>query len=144
MKPFLASLAQPIDIHIHRMVESQEKVATLNLVDTLEEQALLESVIEGSKPGNINLKRHYLLSTPFRYPPLKYGSRFGSRYEPSIFYGAHSVSTMLNEAAYYAFYFMSGMKERFEMSITSHKTSFQAHIRDAFHVDLSNMDNKEW
>ena len=52
---------------------------------------------------------HYLLATPFRYPPLPYGSRFGSRFEPSLFYGARSASTALAESAYYRFVFWSGM-----------------------------------
>ncbi|WP_211160077.1 hypothetical protein [Aromatoleum aromaticum] len=33
-----------------RLVESQEQIATNRLVDTLEEQALLESLLETSKP----------------------------------------------------------------------------------------------
>ncbi|KAF1054386.1 MAG: hypothetical protein GAK43_00903 [Stenotrophomonas maltophilia] len=33
-----------------RLVESQEQVATLQLVETLDEQALLEELLETSKP----------------------------------------------------------------------------------------------
>ena len=59
-----------------RMVESQEQVATRSLVDDLAEQALLEQMLEQSKPplpdNASNLD--YLLSTPFRYPPLELDS----------------------------------------------------------------------
>lgn len=96
-----------------RVVESQEQVATLGLVDDLEEQELLEGLIEGSKPpqadGSENL--HYLLATPFRYPPLPYGSRFGGRFEPSLCYGAKGIGTALAETAYYRFLFWSAMAE---------------------------------
>jgi hypothetical protein len=96
-----------------RMVESQQHVATLSLVDDLAEQALLEDLIDGSKPpAPASADRlHYLLATPFRYPPLRHGSRFGRRFEPSLFYGASRIETLLAEAAYYRFVFWSGMTE---------------------------------
>ena len=85
---------------VYRLVESQEQVATNSLVRTLAEQALLEDLIESSKPAlpAPAAGLHYLLATPFRYPPLPYGSRFGSRFEPSLFYGARSASTALAES----------------------------------------------
>ena len=71
----------PLRGKLVRLVESQEQVATLQLVDTLEEQALLEELIETSKPHlpPSSETLHYLLKTPFRYPPLRWGSRFGRR-----------------------------------------------------------------
>ncbi|MCU7843427.1 MAG: RES family NAD+ phosphorylase [Candidatus Thiodiazotropha sp. (ex Monitilora ramsayi)] len=94
-----------------RMVESQAQIATRELVDDLAEQALLEEMLETSKPpirpGTEQLD--YLLASPFRYPPLGYGSRFGSRFEPSIFYGALDLSPVLAETAYYRLAFWSGM-----------------------------------
>jgi hypothetical protein len=35
---------------LYRLVENQEQVATLGYVDTLEEQAVLEELLETSKP----------------------------------------------------------------------------------------------
>lgn len=94
-----------------RIVESQQQIATTRVVDTLEEQAILESLLEVTKPpvskGSEHL--HYLFSTPFRYPPLKHGSRFGSRFEPSLLYGSKSVETVLIECSYYRFLFWNGM-----------------------------------
>lgn len=95
-----------------RLVESQEQVATNQLVSSLERQAVLEDLLETTKPlrrkGTEQL--HYLLATPFRYPPLKHGSRFGTRTEPSLFYGSFDIKTVLAEAAYYRFVFWAGMR----------------------------------
>lgn len=97
---------------LFRLVESQQQVATLGYVDTLEEQALLEDMLEAVKPPYLESTTHlhYLLKTPFRYPPLKWGSRFGSVHENSIFYGGCSVKTTLFESAYYRFVFLYSMQ----------------------------------
>lgn len=104
---------QPLAGKLYRLVESQEQVATLGYVDTLEEQALLEELLDGVKPaypaGAVEDDFHYLLKSPFRYAPLKWGSRFGRIHEPSIFYGGGSVEVALAESAYYRFVFWSSM-----------------------------------
>jgi len=104
-----------------RVVESQEQIATNQLVDSLEAQIQLEELLEQSKPryntltaGNKKLRQKklsYLLITPFRYPPLIHGSRFGTRFEASLFYASKTVSTAFSETAYYRFYFWAGMKK---------------------------------
>lgn len=97
---------------LYRLVESQEQVATLGYVDTLEEQALLEALLENSKPDYPEPPQkelHYLLKTPFRYPPLRWGSRFGRVHEPSLFYGGQSPEAALVESAYYRFLFLYSM-----------------------------------
>ena len=102
---------QPIAGTLLRMLESQAQIATNRLVDALDKQQLLEELLEGTKPdyrpGSRHL--HYLLATPFRYPPLRHGSRFGRRSEPALFYGALSLPTLLAESAYYRFVFWHGM-----------------------------------
>lgn len=113
-----------------RLVESQEQVATNRLVDSLEEQALLESLLESSKPpapaGSRRL--HYLLATPFRYPPLRHGSRFGGRFEPSLFYGARRLETVLAESAYYRLLFFAGMATPPAQPLRTQHTLFSAGI----------------
>ena len=96
-----------------RIVESQQQIATTQIVDNLEEQSILESLLEDTKPPLPDGTRHlhYLLSTPFRYPPLLHGSRFGQRHERSLFYASKSLETLLAEASYYRFVFWSGMQE---------------------------------
>lgn len=101
----------PIGGELLRLVESQEQIATSTLVDDLSEQALLEELLDATKPaarpGTAGL--HYLLATPFRYPPLRHGSRFGGRFDPGIFYGSRALQTVLAEAAYYRFIFWTAM-----------------------------------
>uniref|UniRef100_A0A486XM25 RES domain-containing protein n=1 Tax=Rheinheimera sp. BAL341 TaxID=1708203 RepID=A0A486XM25_9GAMM len=101
----------PLSGTLFRLVESQEQAATLSLVDTLQEQALLEQLLEQTKPPVPPAAEdlHYLLKTPFRYPPLKWGSRFGSVYEPGIFYAGCSVAVTLAESAYYRMIFWQSM-----------------------------------
>ena len=102
---------QFISHELIRVVESQEQIASNSLVDNLEEQAALEFMLEDNKPSLLDACRNldYLLATPFRYPPLKYGSRFGSRKKPSLFYGSHTLTTAFAETAYYRFLFWRGM-----------------------------------
>jgi len=98
--------------HLLRIVESQEQIATNSLVDNLEKQAVLEEMLDSSKPPvpSANVPLHYLLATPFRYPPLPYGSRFGAKHEPSLFYGSLTEETAFAETGYYRFLFWSGMR----------------------------------
>ncbi len=119
-----------------RVVESQHQVSTRKLVDTLEEQALLEALIDAAKPRDITSERlHYLLSTPFRYPPLPFGSRFGARRERGIWYGAETVATAMAEVAYYRLVFLEGTSASLAR-ITVELTAFRVHARTARAVDL--------
>jgi hypothetical protein len=130
-----AERAVPIELAgtIHRLVESQEQVATNALVKTLAEQALLEDLLEQSKPplDGERLGLHYLLATPFRYPPLPWGSRFGSRFEPSLFYAARTVETVLAEGAFYRFVFWTGMATPPPAPLHTRHTVFAAEVRSA-------------
>lgn len=106
------ALLTGVEGELVRLVESQEQVATSSLVDDLHAQALLEDLLEPTKPplraGTAGL--HYLLAAPFRYPPLRHGSRFGSRHEPALFYGSRTLGTALAEVAYYRSVFLHGMR----------------------------------
>lgn len=118
-----------LNFNAHRIVESQEQIATANLVDTLEEQAVLEGLLEQTKPPQpITSQKHYLLTTPFRYPPLKHGSRFGTRSEPSLFYASMTVATALAETAYYRFVFLDGMESPWNGRLLTEQSSFVARI----------------
>jgi hypothetical protein len=116
-----------------RLVESQEQVATQQLVGSLARQLLLEQMLDATKPplraGTERL--HYLLATPFRYPPLKHGSRFGTRGEPSLFYGSLDTATVLAEAAYYRFVFWYGMTQPPPRKLDTQHTLFGVKYRTA-------------
>jgi hypothetical protein len=127
-----------------RVVESQHLFATRKLVDSDEEQALLEELIEEAKPpvgvaGGI----HYLLFTPFRYPPLRHGSRFGTRRDRGIWYGSRAQSTAFAEKAYYLLLFLEGT----EADLTpweSDVSVFQAAYETARGVDLTRGAFARW
>lgn len=91
-----------------RAVEAQHRVATLRLVDTLQEQAQLEALLESSKPAlPAGPSLHYLLLTPFRYPsPQPGGSRFRAATDPGVFYGAVERRTACAELGYWRWRFL--------------------------------------
>ncbi len=126
---------------LRRLVENQEQKVTLRLTDNLAEHDVLESLLEESKPDGIQhtgLGRFdYLLRTPWRYPPLKWGSRFGRRFEPSLFYGALDRHALFAEAAYYRLVFLEGMKKPFSDRVISQFTVFEAVYRTQQGLDLS-------
>ena len=120
-----------------RVVEAQHLVSTRKLVDTLDEQAVLEQLIESSKPGDISFaRRHVLIATPFRYPPLRHGSRFGRRHETSLWYGSDDQRTLFAEAGYYRLVFLEGTSADLGMVTTWH-TAFTAAARTERGVDLT-------
>lgn len=88
---------------VWRAVEAQHRVSTMVLVDTLDEQALLEHLLEQSKPPLASDQHalHWLLFTPFRYPPLPSGSRFRGPADPGVFYGADLQRTACAELGYW-------------------------------------------
>ena len=90
-----------------RAVEAQHQVSTNVLVDTLAEQAELERLLEESKPAPpAGRELHWLLSTPFRYPPLAGGSRFRGPADPGAWYGADTVRTACAEVGYWRWRFL--------------------------------------
>jgi len=104
----VASKSSRLRCSLWRAVEAQHRVSTIALVDTLQEQALLEEILEASKPTlPPELEgRHYLLFTPFRYPPLPHGSRFRSAIDPGVFYGAEEIRTACAELGYWRWRFL--------------------------------------
>lgn len=82
---------------------------------------------------------HYLLKTPFRYPPLKWGSRFGRIHETGIFYGGCSINATLAESAYYRFVFWFSMDAKpVKDKIRSEHTLFSVGYQTIRGVRLQN------
>nr|WP_314623429.1 RES family NAD+ phosphorylase [uncultured Noviherbaspirillum sp.] len=109
MADALSAHAATYTLDLWRAVEAQHKIATMVLVDTLDEQALLESLLDQSKPPLDDALRrlHWLLFTPFRYPPLPSGSRFRGPAEPGVFYGADERRTACAELGYWRWRFLT-------------------------------------
>jgi hypothetical protein len=120
-----------------RVVEGQHQVSTRKLVASDAEQAVLEELIETVKPGRLAPARlHYLLATPFRYPPLRRGSRYGGRFEPGIWYGAETLEAAFAEVAYYRLVFLEGTAADLD-GVETELTSFRARVRTARGADLT-------
>ena len=119
-----------------RVVEAQHQVSTRKLVDTAAEQSLLEDLIDAVKPPDrTHGSLHYLLATPFRYPPLRHGSRFGARHQPSVWYGSEKLETALAEVAYYRLVFLEGTAAPLE-TVTTTLTAFTARASSDRGIDL--------
>src|SRR5580704_18780825 len=92
-----------------RLVEAQHRVSTLKLTNTLAEQALLEELIENTKPVIPTECRHldFLMATPFRYgAAYPMGSRFRRAGRTlGIYYAAEHPSTAVAEMAFYRLLF---------------------------------------
>ena len=86
-----------------RAVEAQHLVSTNVLVDSADEQRVLEDLLDESKPpvppGARGLD--FLLFTPFRYAPPPGGSRFRGETDPGVFYCADEVRTACAELGYW-------------------------------------------
>lgn len=136
---------EPLQGTVYRVVESQEEIATTRLVDNIPEQARLEELLEKTKPARAKGtdQLHYLLATPFRYPPLKHGSRFGQAFEKSLFYGAMTVNTALAETAFYRFVFISHMTVPFPKPLRTLHTVFGARVRTEHGIRLQDQAWRE-
>ncbi len=87
-----------------RAVEAQHRKSTMKLVDSLDEQTILEQEIEAVKPPTIGGDGDfdYLLFTPFRYRgPYPRGSRFRRAGTlDGVFYCSESPITAMAEMAF--------------------------------------------
>ena len=128
---------RPLRLMPWRVVEAQHQVSTRKLVANAEEQALLEEMIDRAKPADRTRGRvHFLLSTPFRYPPLRSGSRFGTRHEPGIWYGSETRETAFADVAYYRLVFLEGTRADLG-TVTTQLTAFRVQARSARGCDLT-------
>ena len=119
------------------MVEAQHTASTMRLVDSLEEQAALEAILEESKPPMPPALRklHYLLATPFRYRP-HLGSRFRAALDAGVWYGGETLRTALAEKSYWRLRFLLDSPGTPELKAVPH-TAFRAAVRTARALDLS-------
>jgi hypothetical protein len=132
-----ASEIRPLRLTPWRAVEAQHQVSTRKLVANAHEQALLEELIDAAKPPDLTRGRqHYLLTTPFRYPPLRWGSRFGTKQERGIWYGSETHQAMFAEVAFYRLLFLEGTHADLGVVATT-LTVFRASARSAKGIDLT-------
>jgi len=113
-----------------RGVEAQHVVATMRLVDNLEEQRVLEELLEASKPfvpPDVRGK-HYLIFTPFRYrSPI--ASRFRRASDPGVWYGAEELKTACAEVAYWKWRFLMDSDALADQALHTEHSFFEAKVR---------------
>lgn len=120
-----------------RAVEAQHVVSTLRLTgNDPEAQDLLERILEESKPPVPPEAQglHYLLATPFRYPPLPWGSRFRAWPDPGVLYAAVERRTACAEMGYWRWRFVRDSAGLREIS-ASPQTLFQVGVKGSA-IDL--------
>lgn len=135
-----------------RLVEAQHVVSTMTLVDTLEEQALLEHVLDDSKPRVPEECRHlhYLLFTPFRYGSLyPQGSRFRrAGLTPGVFYASLQLATAVAEMAFWRLVFYAESPETPWPANAGEYTAFSVRFSTRKALDLTraplNRDAETW
>lgn len=137
----LQSEAVPTDARWWRVVEAQHRVSTMKLVDTVEEQSLLEDILEGSKrrfpPECVGLD--FLLATPFRYgSAYPKGSRFRrAGFTEGVYYAAETVPTALAEMAFYRLLFYAESPDTPMPENPAEYTAFSAAIASPHAIDLT-------
>jgi len=138
----------PVKMRVWRAVEAQHHVSTLRLVDNnAADHEALERLLEDSKPAlPASVKRlHYLLATPFRYPPPS-GSRFRAPNDPGVLYGAAERRTACAELGYWRWRFVQDSRGLRALDATP-QTLFQVGL-DTAGIDLRNppyaRDRAQW
>ncbi len=134
--PAVSSEARPWRGQVWRMVEAQHVASTMKIVDSPEEQDILEALLDGAKP-QVPLEAQpldYLLATPFRYPPLPGGSRFRTGVDEGVFYGADTVATAGAELGYWRWKFLGDAVDLDRIEPVPH-TAFGAEVMTST-VDL--------
>jgi hypothetical protein len=124
-----------------RAVEGQHRVSTMKIVDTMEEQRVLEALLEHSKPPVPHECRHlhYLLSTPFRYgAPYPSGSRFRrAGFTPGVFYASATPHAAVAEAVFHRLLFYADSAETPWPGNAGEHTVFSARFRTSAGLDLT-------
>jgi hypothetical protein len=138
--PALASERRRIAGQAWRVVESQARIATMKLVDNLDEQALLEAELERGKPTlpPACAGLHWLLATPFRYAPYPYGSRFRrARQRDGCLYAAERIETAIAEDAFYRLRFLLDAPGATQPANPLERTAFSFRVQTEAAIDLT-------
>lgn len=132
----------PLNAVTWRFVEDQYTSSTMKLVSSAAEQAILEDLLDQTKPPVPEDCRHlhYLQFTPFRYP-ARHATRFrvaGDR--KGVFYGSATVRTCATEVAFYKVLFFLESPETLPPSRPFEMTAFSTLLATQACFDLSRAD----
>jgi hypothetical protein len=123
---------------VWRVVEAQNRNATIHLNRNLDDQARLEELIDGNKPNvpDSAQGKPYLLFTPFRYAPYPHASRFRNAGDKrGVYYASEHVETAMQEMLFYRALRYADVG--FFPKTTDHKTAFAAEISTERALDLT-------
>jgi len=141
MPAALSSEFRRLHATVWRLVEAQHRVSTTKLVDDVDEQALLEDLLEETKPAYPPECEglDYLLKTPFRYSgAYPHGSRFRRAGKtPGVFYAAFEISTAIAEMAFYRLLFFAESPATSLPSNPAEYTAFAVPIDSESVLDLT-------
>lgn len=136
----LKSEALPYSQDIWRIVEDQWKAATVRITDTLAEQALLEQILDETKPI-MPLEAvgfDFLIATPFRYAPYPEGSRFRRAGQPEgAFYASETPLTAIAEMAFYRLLFFKESPGTILPAKPTEYTAFSVSVKTEALCDLT-------
>jgi hypothetical protein len=125
---------------VWRLVEAQHVVSTMRLVDDLTEQAILERLLERSKPavppecGHL----HYLLATPFRYGAYPASSRFRRKgRSPGVYYASEAIPTAMAETVWWRHQFYEASAGGVRPAGAGEYSAIAARVATAASVDLT-------
>lgn len=116
---------------VWRLVESQHVASTMKLVDTLEEQHMLESLLHWTEGG---------------FPIYAGGSRFRGEADPGVFYGAEEVSTCCEEVGYWRMRFLRDAVDLTHIDPVPH-TAFRVQLSSSaidLRADVFRAHRSEW
>lgn len=118
-----------IAMDLFRLVETQHIAATMRLVDSADEQDVLEQMLEESKPPMPETAAgvHYLLAAPFRYFPQT-GSRFRTVNTPGVWYGADDPYCACAEMAYWRQRFLIDSAGLLQQELSTEHSMYQAQV----------------
>lgn len=129
--------------NLWRLIETQSKPATARLVDTNAEQAVLEDILEASKPPVPEECRHldYQFWSPFRYGCYPRASRFRrAGPTPGVWYGSETVLTAVAESIWGTLRFYAASPGTPLPRWQVEHMAVQADIQAALAVDLTGTD----
>lgn len=117
---------------VWRIVDAQYTAGAMKLVDSREEQDILDSLLDAQQPSLPEVFRTLdpLLSAPFRAHPLRTGSRFRAATDPGVFYGAQKVDTACAEQGYWRWKFLNDAPDLQDIKPVPHI---------AFEVDITTL-----
>ncbi len=124
---------------VWRLIELQSQPSTQKITDTLEEQALLEDILERSKPEVPEecLSLDYQMRSPFRYGRYPQSSRFRRVGRTlGVYYASEEPITAALEAAWYRVRFFNAAIDLPELDKTLALTAIAVLVSTPFSVDL--------